>query len=93
MNCLFCSHGQMYPDTTTVTLTRGDYTVSINGIPAHICEQCHEYYLSEDVAGKVLAMADKASSSITKPDSSTTNQNFSQQYLCHYLYPNSSWNG
>jgi YgiT-type zinc finger domain-containing protein len=58
----------MEPDITTVTLTRGKHTVSINGVPANICERCHEYYLPEEVAAKVLAMADKVVSGFTKAE-------------------------
>jgi len=68
MNCHFCNHGRMEPGITTVTLTREEHTVSITGVPANICERCQDYYLPEEVAAKVLAMAEEVVSGIDKAD-------------------------
>ena len=42
---------------TTVTLERGRTTVVIKDVPAEICENCGEYYLSEDVTEKIQMLA------------------------------------
>ena len=41
-------------------LERKSAVVVIKGVPADICENCGEYYLSEEMADKVLAMAEDA---------------------------------
>jgi hypothetical protein len=34
--------------------------VVIKGVPADVCENCGEYYLSEEMTDRVLAMAKEA---------------------------------
>ncbi|TBW55212.1 type II toxin-antitoxin system MqsA family antitoxin [Marinobacter halodurans] len=60
MKCLICKQGEIHPGTTTVALTRGETTVVIKNVPADICENCGEYYLSEEISGKILVMAEEA---------------------------------
>lgn len=60
MKCVICKTGDVVEGNTTVTLQRGDTTVVIKNVPARVCEQCGEYYLSEDMTDKVLAMAEAA---------------------------------
>lgn len=58
MKCVICKTGQTHPGTTTVTLQRDESVVVIRDVPAEICEDCGEYYLSEPVAQRVYADAD-----------------------------------
>jgi YgiT-type zinc finger domain-containing protein len=44
----------------TVTLQRGDTTVILKQVPADVCENCGEYYLSNEVAAQVLEKAESA---------------------------------
>ena len=60
MNCVLCKHGQTRPGQATVTLQRGETTVILKGVPAEICENCGEYYLSDDLTGQVLERAEAA---------------------------------
>lgn len=60
MNCVICKNGQTREGTATVTLERERATVIIKGVPADVCENCGEYYLSEDVTAHVMGLADKA---------------------------------
>jgi YgiT-type zinc finger domain-containing protein len=60
MNCVICKQGQTNNGLTTVTLERGPTTVVIKDVPAEICENCGEYYLSEDVSEKVQNLAEQA---------------------------------
>lgn len=62
MKCVICKHGEMQPGTTTVTLTRGDMTLVIKGVPALICDNCGEEYVDEAVTARLLALADDAAS-------------------------------
>ncbi len=60
MTCGICRMGETHPGTVTVTLQRGEATVIIKGVPADVCGNCGEYYLSESVAGEVLGRAARA---------------------------------
>jgi len=43
-----------------VTLQRGETIVVTKNVPADVCENCGEYYLSDSVADKVMARAEEA---------------------------------
>jgi len=60
MKCVICKQGQTHDGLTTVTLERGPTTVVIKDVPAEICENCGEYYLSEEVTEKVQNLAELA---------------------------------
>jgi YgiT-type zinc finger domain-containing protein len=60
MECVVCKHGETRPGKATVALQRDETTVVIKEVPADICENCGEYYLSEDVSRRVLTMAEEA---------------------------------
>ena len=60
MRCTTCKHGDTKPGNETVTLQRGDTTVIIKGVPADVCENCGEYYLSERTTTRVMEMAEDA---------------------------------
>ena len=60
MKCVICKQGQTEKGLTTVTLERGRTTVVIKDVPADICENCGEYYLSEDITEKVQSLAEQA---------------------------------
>ena len=59
MKCTICKTGQTRLGVTTVTLQRGNTVVVIRDVPAEICENCGEYYLSEPTARRVYADADE----------------------------------
>ena len=60
MKCVICKLGETNEGLTTVTLERGHTTVIIKEVPAAICEDCGEYYLSGDVTQKVQNLAEQA---------------------------------
>ena len=60
MNCVICKHGQTRSGDVAVTLQRGDCTVIIKGVPADVCDNCGEYYLSDTVTDKLLMRAETA---------------------------------
>ena len=60
MTCPICKTGQLKPGKTTVTLTRGATTVLLKEVPAEICDNCGEYYLSQPTTEKTLAAASAA---------------------------------
>lgn len=63
MTCVICKHGETHSGQTTVVLQRGDCTVIFKDVPADICENCGEYYLSEEVTAALLKRAQLAAES------------------------------
>lgn len=60
MKCVICKQGETEPGQVTVTLQRGESTVIFKRVPADVCENCGEYYLSEAVAEQLLHRAEEA---------------------------------
>ncbi len=60
MKCVICEQGKTHPGEATVTLHRDNSTIILKDVPAENCENCGEYYLSEDIAEPVLARAEEA---------------------------------
>lgn len=60
MSCVICKTGRLAPGETAVTLQRGETTVIFKGVPAELCDNCGEYYLSDEVSRDLLARADAA---------------------------------
>ena len=59
MKCVICKQGKTVPGKVTVTLQRGETTVIIKEVPADVCENCGEYFLSEKVTQKLMERADE----------------------------------
>ncbi|MFO7729641.1 MAG: type II toxin-antitoxin system MqsA family antitoxin [Spirochaetia bacterium] len=60
MKCLICKTGKTESGTTTVTLERDTTVVVIKDVPAQVCDNCGEYYLSEEVSSRIYALAEEA---------------------------------
>jgi YgiT-type zinc finger domain-containing protein len=60
MQCVICKHGQTQPGKVTVTLQRGESLIIFKQVAADVCENCGEYYLSEEVTAKLLQRAEEA---------------------------------
>jgi YgiT-type zinc finger domain-containing protein len=60
MNCVICRHGQTNKGQVTVTLQRGESTIVFREVPADVCVNCGEYYLSEEITEKLLERAQRA---------------------------------
>ncbi|MBN2471998.1 MAG: type II toxin-antitoxin system MqsA family antitoxin [Anaerolineae bacterium] len=60
MKCLICKHGETEPGLVTVTLTRGEAVVIVKQVPAEVCDNCGEYYLSEAITDELLQRAEAA---------------------------------
>jgi len=50
MSCGICRNGTTHHGFVTVTLQCGETTVILKQVPADLCENCGEYYLSSEVA-------------------------------------------
>jgi YgiT-type zinc finger domain-containing protein len=60
MLCVICKHGSTKPGLVTVTLQRDECTVILKGVPAEVCDNCGEYYLSDTVTETILERAERA---------------------------------
>ncbi len=60
MKCVICKNGETHPGLTVVTLYRRGNTLVIKNVPAEICENCGEYYLSDEVAARVYEQAEQS---------------------------------
>jgi len=60
MKCVICKNGETAKGTTTVVLNREETTVIFKQVPADVCKNCGEYYLSGKVTGHVLMKAEEA---------------------------------
>ncbi|MBN3898373.1 MAG: type II toxin-antitoxin system MqsA family antitoxin [Nostoc sp. NOS(2021)] len=60
MKCVICKHGETKPGLVTVTLERDECIIVLKKVPAEICDNCGEYYLSDAVTEQVLEKAESA---------------------------------
>ena len=60
MKCALCGHGNTHSGDVTVTLQRGETVIIVKLVPAEVCDNCGEYYLSEAVTDHVLRRAEDA---------------------------------
>lgn len=60
MKCVICKQGETHPGKVTVPLHRGEATVIFKDVPADVCENCGEYFLSEEVTEQLMQRAEEA---------------------------------
>jgi YgiT-type zinc finger domain-containing protein len=60
MKCTICKNGETHNGVTVVSLQRGASTLVFKDVPAQICENCGEYYLSEEVATRLYKQAEQS---------------------------------
>ena len=60
MSCVICRNGTTLRGFVTVMLERGETTVILKQVPADVCDNCGEYYLSSEVTAQVLEKAESA---------------------------------
>lgn len=60
MKCAICRNGYTVNGNITVVLERGLSTVVIKNVPAKVCENCGEEYLSEETNRQLLKKAKEA---------------------------------
>ena len=60
MKCVICRQGETQPGVTTVTFERNGLTLVVKNVPAHVCVNCGEEYVDEQVASKLLETAENA---------------------------------
>ena len=68
MKCVICKYGETRPGKATVTLERDGATLVIKGVPAEVCSNCGEEYVSEDTTARLLKSAEEAVKAGVKVD-------------------------
>ncbi|NCR12567.1 MAG: type II toxin-antitoxin system MqsA family antitoxin [Microcystis aeruginosa SX13-11] len=61
MECVICKYGTTRSSFVTVTLERDNYIMILKQVPADICQNCGDYYLSESVTAEVLQKSESRS--------------------------------
>jgi YgiT-type zinc finger domain-containing protein len=59
MKCVICKKASRKTGTTTVTLERGCLTMVVKCVPALVCPDCGEAYISELVTTELLKDAEE----------------------------------
>jgi YgiT-type zinc finger domain-containing protein len=60
MKCVICKNGETKNGLTSVSFQRKEVIIVVKNIPAEICENCGESYLSEEISAKVLQEAEQS---------------------------------
>lgn len=61
MKCVICKNGETQARKVSVTLSRpAGVTVVFKDVPAQVCENCGEQYVSSEVTAHLLAQASEA---------------------------------
>ncbi len=59
MICPICKHGNTIKGFATMTFERDKTTVVFKRVPAEICDNCNEAYISEDISKKLIEQVDQ----------------------------------
>jgi YgiT-type zinc finger domain-containing protein len=68
MKCVICKQAETVSGTATVTLERGEFTYVVKGVPAQVCPNCGEDYVSEKITSELLKAAEQMVKSGTLVD-------------------------
>lgn len=60
MKCSLCRTGETHSGEVTVTLERNTSIILIKKVPAEICNNCGNYYLSETTTELVMSQGEEA---------------------------------
>ena len=58
MNCLICRQAVIVDGFTSIIFEREEFKVVINNVPAHVCPNCGEAIVDENVAICLLSKAE-----------------------------------
>jgi len=56
MTCVVCRHGNTRPGTTRMAVEQGPTVLVVRGVPAQVCDNCGEAYLSADAVDRLQEM-------------------------------------
>jgi len=66
MKCVICKIGTTQPGVATVTLDRDGSTVIFQNVPAEICKNCGEQYVSSEETKRIMELAEREANSGVK---------------------------
>jgi len=61
MKCVICKYGETAPGKVTLTLEDDESTIVIKEVPGCVCQTCGEEYVNEEIANRLLYIAEEAS--------------------------------
>ena len=56
MTCVICKHGETKLGATRIAVERGPTVLVVRGVPAQVCDNCGEAYLSSDAVDRLQHM-------------------------------------
>ena len=56
MTCVICKHGVTKDGTTRIVVERGGTVLVVRMVPAQVCDNCGEAYLSADTVDRLQQM-------------------------------------
>ncbi|MEI6826210.1 MAG: type II toxin-antitoxin system MqsA family antitoxin [Desulfuromonadales bacterium] len=62
MKCVICKHGETKSGFATVTFASKESTIVVKRVPADICQNCGEEYVSSNIASDLFISAEEATS-------------------------------
>ena len=68
MKCVICKQGVTQPGKTSITLEREGVILVFKGVPAEVCQNCGEEYVSGEVTEDLLKRAEVLAQSGTQVD-------------------------
>ena len=58
VKCPVCRYGELSDGVTSMTFERTNATIVVKKVPAEVCENCGEAFVSEEVARRVQTIVD-----------------------------------
>lgn len=59
MKCVICKRDETQSDFATLSVVEGESTLVVKDVPADICVDCGDRYLTEGVGKRVLTLVDE----------------------------------
>jgi YgiT-type zinc finger domain-containing protein len=59
MKCVVCKHGTTVDGITTLTLEKNNSTIVFKSVPALVCDNCGEKYITNSISKELLENATK----------------------------------
>ncbi len=60
MKCSLCKNGETEAGKVTVTLHRNNSVIVIKEVPAQICNNCSDYFLTSEITTSLMRIAESA---------------------------------
>ena len=65
MTCVICKNGETAPGETIYTGTEGETIVVVKNVPAKVCDNCGESYLSSETVARLReTLSDSAGANV-----------------------------